>query len=299
MRDYIQLARPNEWVKNLAVFAGPAFGLRLLDPVWFGKAAIAFAAFCLVASASYAINDTLDREADARHPSKKHRPIARGAIRPITALVFGGVLAVGGVALSSALLPREATLLVALYFALIQAYSIALKNRVLLDVIIVAIGFVLRAWAGAAAVEVLVSPWLIICTFMICMFMGFGKRRCELATLGNVDNAREHRRTLLRYTPELLNHLISVTAGIAIITFVLYTTDKQRPAPFPKEHLLYTLPLVVYGVFRYAMLTESGSLHGPTEILLKDRPFLGTIVLWGLIAIGVVYQGQLRGWLGF
>jgi hypothetical protein len=134
---------------------------------------------------------------------------------------------------------------------------------------------------------------------MICMFMGFGKRRCELATLGNVDNAREHRRTLLRYTPELLNHLISVTAGIAIITFVLYTTDKQRPAPFPKEHLLYTLPLVVYGVFRYAMLTESGSLHGPTEILLKDRPFLGTIVLWGLIAIGVVYQGQLRGWLGF
>jgi len=298
MRDYVQLARPSEWVKNLAVFAGPAFGLRLLDTAALTQAAVAFAAFCLASSASYAVNDTLDREADARHPAKRHRPVARGAIRPVAALVFGGLLVIAAVALSSVLLPREATLLVVLYFVLILAYSLALKERMILDVIVIAIGFVLRASAGAAAVEVYISPWLIICTFMICMFMGFGKRRCELASFGNIEDAREHRPTLVRYTPDLLNHLISVTAGIAIVTFVLYTMDRWHPAPFPKEHLLYTLPLVVYGVFRYAMLTESGKLHGPTDILLKDRPFLGTVVLWGLIALGVVYEGKLRGWLG-
>ncbi|MCP4250131.1 MAG: decaprenyl-phosphate phosphoribosyltransferase [bacterium] len=295
---YVQLARPAQWVKNLAVFAGPAFGLRLFDATWFPQALLAFAAFCLVSSASYAINDVMDREADARHPSKKNRPVARGVIHPVAALIFGGLLVVGGVGLSAVVLPRATTLLVAVYFVLILCYSLALKNRVLLDVIVIAIGFVLRAWAGAEAVDVFVSPWLIICTFMICMFMGFGKRRCELAVLGNAEEAHQHRKTLVRYTPELLNHLISVTAGIAIITFVLYTMIKgDHPPPFPKEHLLYTLPLVVYGVFRYAMLTESGKLPGPTEILLKDRAFLATVVLWSLIAIGVVYEERIRGWL--
>ena len=295
---YVQLARPAQWVKNLAVFAGPAFGMRLFDAAGFPQALLAFAGFCVVSSASYAINDAIDRKADARHPTKKNRPVARGAISPVAALVFGGLLAIGGVGLSAALLPRATTLLLAVYFVLILCYSLTLKNRVLLDVIVIAIGFVLRAWAGAAAVEVFVSPWLIICTFMICMFMGFGKRRCELAVLGNAEEAHQHRKTLLHYTPELLNHLISVTAGIAIITFVLYTMIKgDHPPPFAKQNLLYTLPLVVYGVFRYAMLTESGKLTGPTEILLKDRPFLATVVLWSLIAAGVVYEGQIRGWL--
>jgi len=135
---------------------------------------------------------------------------------------------------------------------------------------------------------------------MLRMFMGFGKRRCELAALGNAEDAQEHRRTLLRYTPELLNHLISVTAGIAIVTFVLYTIDenpKYHPH-FPKHHLLYTLPLVAYGVFRYAMLTESGRLHGPMDIILKDRPFLATVVAWAALAVAVAYETQFRAWLG-
>ncbi len=300
IRNYVQLARPHDWVKNLAVFAGPAFALRLFDAVSLWKAGIAFAAFCLTSSAIYAVNDTIDREADALHPTKRHRPIARGAIHPVTALIFGGLLVISAALLSSALLPRAATLLVVVYFVLMLAYSLALKNRIILDVIIIATGFVLRAWAGAAAVQVFISPWLIICTFMICMFMGFGKRRCEVAAFAGTGQASEHRATLTRYTPDLLNHLISVSAGIAIITFVQYTMTEtpEHPTPFNKQHLLYTLPLVAYGVFRYAMLTESGRLNGPTQILLKDRPFLATVVLWGLIALGVVYEAKLRYWTG-
>ncbi len=300
LRDYVQLLRPAQWVKNLAVFAGPAFALRLLDGDSLIKATIAFAAFCLVSSASYAINDVVDREADARHPSKRHRPVARGAIRPTAAVAMAIVLAGAAAGLSAALLPLAVTGIVLLHFALILAYSISLKRRVILDVIIIALGFVLRASAGAEAVEVIISPWLVICTFTVCMFMGFGKRRCELATFANPDDAHEHRPTLLRYTPELLNHLTSVTAGIAILTFILYTMDRHplHQPPFEKENLLYTLPLVVYGVFRYAMLSESGKLHGPTEILLKDRPFLATVVLWALIALAVIYADRLSNWSG-
>jgi len=295
---YLQLTRPKEWIKNLAVLAGPAFGLRLLDPHALGETLVAVACFCLASSGSYAINDVVDRHADARHPVKKHRPVARGAVGPASAVAFGVMLAAGGIALAGALLPVQAAVLVGVYFVLILAYSLALKNRVILDVIVIAVGFVLRASAGAAAVKVVISPWLIICTFMICMFMGFGKRRCELAALGNAEDAQEHRRTLLRYTPELLNHLISVTAGIAIISFVLYTVDTAHPAPFDKGRLLYTLPLVVYGVFRYAMLTESGRLHGPMDIILKDRPFLATVMAWAALAVVVAYETQLRAWVG-
>ena len=300
MRDYILLLRPTHWVKNLAVFAGPLFGLQLLEPSSLWKAVIAFAAFCLASSAIYVVNDVIDREADALHPSKRNRAVARGAIQPIPALVYGCVLVIAATLLSARLLQPEATAMVAIYFVAMLVYSLALKQRMILDVILIAIGFVLRAAAGAAAVEVYISPWLIVCTFMICMFMGFGKRRCELATLGNPDDAASHRKTLERYTPELLNHLISVTAGIAIVTFLLYTItpDRDHPPPFDKEHFLYTLPLVVYGVFRYAMLTEWGHLHGPTDILLKDRPFLATVVLWGLIALAIVYEVRWREWLG-
>ncbi|MFQ5491596.1 MAG: decaprenyl-phosphate phosphoribosyltransferase [Phycisphaerae bacterium] len=299
MRDYIQLLRPTQWIKNLAVLAGPAFALELFESQSLVNVGIAFAAFCLASSASYAINDTLDREADARHPSKRHRPVARGAIRPASAVLFGLVLLGGGMGLSLACLPLLPTVAVGAHFVLILAYSVALKRRVILDVIVIATGFVLRALAGAAAAGVFISPWLVICTFTICMFMGFGKRRCELAAFDTAVEAHQHRSTLLRYTPEFLNHLTSVTAGIAIITFILYTMDTtSHQPPFAKQHLLYTLPLVVYGVFRYAMLTESGRLTGPTEILLKDRAFLATVLAWAACAAAIIYEKQLLGWMG-
>lgn len=292
LKHYVQLARPHQWIKNLAVFAGPLFALKLgdLHSVW--NAVIAFFGLCLISSAGYAINDVMDRAADARHPHKRHRPVASGVIAPHSAWVFAAVFCLGGMLLVWRWLPPMVGYIVATYLVLILAYSAALKRRPILDVIILAIGFVLRAVAGAEAVEAAVSPWLIVCTFTLCMFLGFGKRRCELATFESREEAGTHRLTLLRYTPELLNHLISVSAGIAIITFLLYTMDtseKYQP-PFQKEYLLYTLPLVAYGLFRYAMLIEFGDRAGPTEIIIKDVPLLLTIGLWGVVAVAIVFK---------
>jgi 4-hydroxybenzoate polyprenyltransferase len=297
VRDYVHLVRPTQWVKNVVVFAGPAAGLSLSSGLAVTQAVLAFVAFCLVASATYAINDVLDREADARHPIKRARPVARGAIRPSAALGVACLLLVAAAVVTTLLLKNAAVAAaLALYFIMTLAYSATLKKRVILDVVIIALGFVLRAWVGALAVGVVTSEWLVACVFTLCLFMGFGKRRCEIAMIGDLNEAGQHRRTLLRYTPDLLNHLITVSAGIAVITFLLYTLDTSaHPAPFHKEQLFYTLPLVVYGIFRFAMLTEMGIYSGPTEIVLKDRPLLGAILLWAAVALVIAYQAALFG----
>jgi decaprenyl-phosphate phosphoribosyltransferase len=286
MRDLLRLMRPVEWIKNVIVLAGPAFSLHLTAP----GATFAFAAFCLTASACYVINDLADREADRAHPTKRHRPIASGAVSVSSAITLAVVLVVVAFGMSAWFLPRGATATVVAYFLLILAYSFALKRRPILDVMIIAIGFVLRAVGGAAAVDVPVSPWLIACTFTLCMFLGFGKRTCELATLAENAEAGKHRATLRRYSPQLLGQLTSVSAGIAIMTFLLYTMDSGPAAlhpPFKKEWLLYTLPLVAYGLFRYTMLVESGRFTGPTQIVTKDRGLLITGVLW-VVIVGAI-----------
>ena len=295
-RDYVDLLRPHQWVKNVVVFAGPAAGLKLLSPDSFLQAVLAFGAFCLTASAVYAINDVVDREADASHPTKQNRPVVRGAIPPAVALTIGTVLFLAAILLAGAWLNRAVTTVLAVYFAQALAYSLGLKRRMILDVIIIANGFVLRAWAGSLAVGVETSEWLIACMFTLCLFMGFAKRRCELTMIGDADDARQHRPTLIRYTPILLNHLLTVSAGIAVMTFLLYTLDHSQGAvPFPKEDLFYTLPIVVYGVFRFAMLSELGVHAGPTEIVLKDKAMLGAILLWATVALLIVYQQTLFG----
>lgn len=295
--DYLDLIRPTQWIKNVVVFAGPAAALKLSSIASGAQAIGAFLAFCLVASATYAINDVLDREADARHPTKRNRPVARGVIRPPAALTTAGIFLAASVAITFLLLDNgRVTIVLLLYFAMTLAYSVTLKERVILDVIIVAIGFVFRAWAGSLAVGVETSEWLMACVFTLCLFMGFGKRRCELALIGDVSEAGQHRRTLLRYKPVLLNHLITVSSGIAIITFLLYTMDRGGPAPpFNKDYLFFTLPLVVYGIFRFAMLTEISAYAGPTEIVLRDRPLQGTILLWTAAALVIAYEKSLLG----
>jgi len=294
--DLVELLRPTQWVKNVVVFAAPAAGLKLSSGHSLGQAMVAFAAFCLAASATYALNDVVDRTADASHPTKRLRPVARGAIRPATAVVVAVVLAAAAISLTTCVLSSGVTAVLAGYLALTLAYSLTLKRRVILDVIVVACGFVLRAFAGAVAVGVPTSEWLIACVFTLCLFMGFGKRRCEIAMIGNAEEIGHHRRTLVRYTPDLLNHLLAVSAGIAVITFLLYTLDTQgHPSPFHKEHLFYTLPLVIYGIFRFAMLTELGIYSGPTEIVLKDRAMVLAIALWALCALVIAYQVALFG----
>jgi 4-hydroxybenzoate polyprenyltransferase len=291
---YVELLRPAQWIKNLAVFAAPAFSLRLFERDGLHQSIQMFAAFCLMSSASYAINDTRDRQVDALHPQKRNRPVARGAITPVQALLTAAVLVVLAVSLSVVNLPSSATGILIAYFVLILLYSFYLKRRIILDVITIATGFVLRALGGAEAVAAPFSPWLVACTFTLCMFLGFGKRQCEVAVFEDRVKAREHRATLNRYSPDLLRHLLTVSAGIAIMTFLLYTMDTSHPTPFPKQHLLYTLPLVCYGVFRYAMAIESGERTGPTDVFINDRPFVATVVVWLLIASAIILEPKWR-----
>lgn len=293
--DVVDLLRPSQWIKNVVVFAAPAAGLKLFRWEGFWQASVAFAAFCLVASGAYCFNDCLDRKRDAQHPTKRHRPVARGAIRVGAALAIGTILLILGGIVAWLSPHRSVAVVVGLYVLLSLTYTAILKNWILVDVMSISMGFVLRAWGGALAVGVTASPWLVGCVFTLCLFMGFGKRRCELAMLGG-EEAGRHRATLVQYTPDLLNHLITVSAGIAIVTFLLYTMETSRsPSPFPREQLFFTLPIVIYGIFRFAMVTELGLFSGPTEIVLKDRPMLLAILLWTVAAMTIAYQSLLFG----
>lgn len=288
---YVRLLRPADWIKNVFVFAALAFGGKMDDLQAIKLSVAAFIAFCLTSSSGYVFNDILDRERDRLHPVKRNRPIASGAVSVAAAsLVFAALLLAAG--LISTRLTAGFRVCLGVYLALTITYSLVLKHRMLLDVITIAVLFVTRAVAGAEAIGVQPSSWLLVCTFMLCLFLGFGKRRCEIAMLGNAEAVQGHRKTLDRYTPDLLNQLLSTSGGIAIITFLLYTLDGNTYSPFGERRhlLLYTLPLVVYGIYRYAMLIELGKATGPTDLIIKDPPFLAAIALW-LAAAGYILYG--------
>ena len=301
MKPYLSLLRPAEWIKNIFVFAALGFGNRMGDREAVGLSLAAFVAFCLASSAGYIFNDIFDRERDRLHPTKKHRPLTSGAVSLPAAGVVIALLGFGVVVICATALAGQPRFWwsVGAYLLLTAAYSVVLKYRMILDVIVIAILFVLRALGGAVAIDVPVSPWLLVCTFMLCLFIGFGKRRCELVTLGNSDALRGHRPTLVRYTPDLLTHLLSTSGGIAIMTFVLYTLDTSWKSPLQqrRHNLVFTLPLVVYGIYRYAMLIELGKGSGPTDLLIKDLPFLMAIVLWVMCVIVILYAGSWMGTL--
>ncbi|MHC4443157.1 MAG: decaprenyl-phosphate phosphoribosyltransferase [Planctomycetota bacterium] len=293
MYAYLRLLRPAEWIKNTFVFAALIFGGMVKDVHAVRLSLLAFAAFCLVSSAGYILNDMVDANRDRLHPTKKNRPIASGAISRGTATVLIVILIAGAVVLCSACLEPGFCVVLSTYFVLTVSYTLFLKYRMILDVIVIAVLFVLRAIGGAYAIEVAVSPWMLACTFMLCLFLGFGKRRCEIAMIGNTHAIRGHRPTLVRYTPELLTHLLSTSGGLAIITFLLYTLDTSWSSPFgeDKQNLIYTLPIVVYGIYRYAMLIELGKATGPTDLLIQDPAFLVAVVLWVISSWYILYHG--------
>ncbi|MFN0135602.1 MAG: decaprenyl-phosphate phosphoribosyltransferase [Phycisphaerae bacterium] len=289
---HIRLLRVSQWVKNIFVFAGLIFGQKMGDLPSVYATLLGFACLCLLSSSVYVMNDISDRDEDRRHPRKCKRPIASGEVAVPTAMLMTLGLAIGGLG-GAWLLDRGFFLIAAAYVVLQIAYTFVLKHQVVLDVICIATGFVLRAIAGAVLVHVAISVWLVVCTFTLCLFMGFSKRRCELNAMleNNGTAASHHRRTLAIYTPELLNHMTTMTAGIAVVSFLLYTTDARTIETFKTNYLVYTLPLVVYAVFRFAVLVEHGKVDGPTEVLLKDFPFQAAIVLWAAAAILIVYRG--------
>jgi 4-hydroxybenzoate polyprenyltransferase len=292
-RAYLRLLRPAQWSKNVFLFAGLVFGRKLLDPESLLWAALGFICFCVLSSAVYIFNDIHDRSEDRLHPRKRFRPVASGEIGVATATLLAITLLVLSLAGSWLLAPG--LLVLAVVYVLLQtAYTLALKHVVLLDIVCIGLGFVLRAMAGAVVVHVAISHWLVICTFTLCLFMGFSKRRCELSALAENggSNPGDHRRTLSLYTPELLNHFTTLTAGIAVVSFLLYATDARTVNEFHTNYLVYTLPLVVYAIFRFAYLVEHGRVDGPTDVLLRDRPFQAAIMIWALAATLIVYRGE-------
>jgi 4-hydroxybenzoate polyprenyltransferase len=292
LRAAILLVRPAQWIKNVFVFGAFVFGANRADTQAFLHAFLlsleAFGIFCMLSGAVYAFNDLLDYREDQSHPTKKRRPVASGAISPATAGFISFLLATAAVA-ASFTMARGFAVTAITYLVLNAFYTIWGKHRVLLDVILIAIGFVLRALAGAQAIEVIVSAWLVICTFTLCLFLGFGKRRCEQAVMENNERAIKHRATLAAYTPELLTQLLSTTGGIAVITFLLYTLDPNTPSP---HSMVFTTPLVFYAIFRYATVISRGQRTGPTDIIINDRPFLLTALLWTAMTAGLIFHGE-------
>jgi decaprenyl-phosphate phosphoribosyltransferase len=294
--DTLLLARPAHWIKNVIVLAPLVFSRSLDDPRAWGLVGLAVLAFCLASSAVYILNDVTDRDRDRRHPHKKDRLLASGRVGAGPALAEAAVLAAAGlVAGGCASLPVAA--LVLAYLALQVGYTFVFQGAILLDVVCIALGFVLRAAAGAVAIDVEVSPWLVVCTFTLCLFLGFCKRRSELAAFENAELAGRHRPTLHGYTPELLTHLITLTAGIAIISYLLYASHPLTVQRFHTINLVYTLPAVIYGVSRFAMLSMRGTRRGPMDIILRDWPFQLAVLCWLAAAVAIIYWPKLTAWL--
>ncbi len=287
---FLQIMRPHHWIKNIFVFAALVFGQKLADLPAVGKAIGGFFCFSLAASAVYIFNDIMDRKADNLHPEKRSRPIASGTVSVRSATVMSIVCA-GLAVIGSFMLARYFALIVILYLVLMVLYSLLLKRAMILDCLAISIGFCLRAIAGAVVVGVFISPWLIICTFALCLFLAFSKRRSEIAQLR--ADSESFRRTLADYTPELLGHMVDVTSGLAIACFLLYAMDARTVERFGTVNLVYTSPLVVYCIFRLSALMQKGKFSGPVRLILADLPFQIGFVLWVLLCIGIIYADKL------
>jgi 4-hydroxybenzoate polyprenyltransferase len=278
--------RPQQWVKNLFVLAPVAFAHRLLEVDSLLRAGLAFALFCAASSAVYLLNDLRDSDADRHHPLKRLRPIASGALSPTTAAILAVFLA--AIALAGGLyLGLHFTLVVVLYMVLNLLYSWRLKHVVILDVMILGLGFVFRVEAGAAAVSVHVSAWILLCTIFLALFLAFSKRRHELTLLS--ETAADQRRVLDHYSPLFLDQMINVVTASTVISYSLFAMDPSSVERHGRG-LVYTVPLVLFGIFRYLYLVYQRADHrNPTESLLTDPPFLVNILLWGLTVGWILY----------
>jgi len=287
----IRLLRPVHWIKNVFVFAALLFSRRLAGPMVeslpaVGSALGAFVCFCLASSAVYVLNDILDRRTDSVHPERRDRPIAAGRMTVSAALAIGAGCAVLAL-LGSLILSTALAAIILAYIVLMVFYSVGLKHVMILDCAIIALGFCLRAVAGAVAIEVFISPWLVICTFALTLFLAFSKRRGEIAQLQ--ENSEAFRKTLGEYTPELLAHMLDVSSVLAVVCFLLYAMDFRTQELFGTNNLVYTAPVVLYCIFRFSALTQKGLYSDPVKLILKDRPFQIGVVLWAILCVGIIY----------
>ncbi|MEN6356534.1 MAG: decaprenyl-phosphate phosphoribosyltransferase [Armatimonadota bacterium] len=276
--------RPKQWTKNLLVFAGYLFTIEQgHSPSALLRVVAAFGLFCAVSGAGYILNDACDVECDRKHPRKCRRPIAAGQVPIGAAVVFGVLVLIGGLAASYAL-ATSFGLMVTVYFLLTTAYSIYLKHVVIVDLLTIAGGFVLRAAAGAVVIHVAISPWLLVCTTLLALFLGLAKRRGEIATLEN--GGVDYRRTLGQYSTSMLDQMLTISASASLMAYFLYTftpnyySGQQHPA------MMVTAPFVVYGLFRYLFLIHTKNAGGaPEQVLLEDKPLLINLVLYIIVTI--------------
>ena len=281
--------RPVQWLKNGFVLAPIVFSGRIGDADSWLRSLLAVAAFCAASSATYLVNDLLDREADRQHPTKRNRPIASGELGVGAAIAAAGGL-VGVAAVAAFALGGWFPALLGGYLALTLLYSALLKELVFVDVLVVAAGFVLRVVGGAIAIDVPVSRWLLLCAYLLALYLALGKRRAELALLG--EGAGTHRVVLGHYTLPLVDQAISVVLGATVLAYTLYTLAPETVAKVGSEGLMATVPVVLYGLFRYLYLLHRHELGGsPTRVLLIDRPLLACVVVWLIVAAVVVGVG--------
>jgi 4-hydroxybenzoate polyprenyltransferase len=279
--------RPEQWTKNLFVFAGLLFGGRLLEVADAAYATATFVIFCALSGAVYLFNDVADREGDRMHPLKSSRPIAAAMLPVRTAVITAGILGAGAI-LAAALLKPQLGAVAGVYLILLLLYSAFLKHVVIVDVLTISTGFVLRAVAGAVAVSVPISHWLLVCTTLLALFLALSKRRHELTLLA--ESATEHRRILTEYSPYLLDQMIGVVTASTLVAYAIYSTSPETAEKLHTDRLGLTIPFVLYGIFRYLYLVHQKRGGGsPSTLLLTDRPLLTCVALWVLSVIVILY----------
>lgn len=271
LKEIIISMRPKQWYKNLVLFVGIIFSLNLFNIHMWITVLYSFIIFCIVSGSEYIINDIMDKEKDKIHPIKRNRPIASGKLNKSNALIF--VVLMLCVAFMGAYIINIQFLGIALaYFLLIVLYSLFLKHIALVDVLTISLGFVLRAIAGCLAIKVSVSPWLIVCAFLVALFLALGKRRHEVILLEN--GANKHRKVLENYSPEMLDKMMTIVTSTLIMSYSLYTFLTSN------TWMMLTIPIVLYGIFRYILLVNSKNMGGEPEMLFKDKGMLTCIILW-------------------
>ena len=277
--------RPRQWSKNLLLLGGLVFAAKLGDPVRWLDALTALTAYCAASSAAYLVNDVLDAPDDRLHPVKRFRPVARGELTPPAALALAAALICSGLLLAAALGPASFGLLMA-FGALQLAYSLGLKRLVLVDVLAIGSLFVVRAGAGAVAIDVAISPWLLCCTGLLALFLALAKRRCELVLVG--AERTPGRPVLAGYSLVLVDRLVCVVAAATVAVYALYTLTAHSPA------MTATIPFVVFGVFRYLLLVHGRALgEEPENVLLSDKPLLAAVGVWAATAAGILTLGGI------
>jgi 4-hydroxybenzoate polyprenyltransferase len=287
IRPLVKSLRPTQWAKNLFVLAPAVFSSLLLHPEILVRAALALVAFCFASSSVYLVNDLRDREEDRKHPLKKLRPLAAGTLKVSTAIVAVVVLAGAAAAISVRLGSSFAAILGG-YLLLNLLYTFWLKHMVILDVMSISLGFVLRVEAGAVASRVEVSRWLLLCTIFLALFLAFSKRRHEITLLAGA--AAGQRRVLDQYSPAFLDQMINVVTASSVVSYALYSVAPETVQKYNTRDLVYTIPMVLYGIFRYLYLMyQQPGERNPTEAILRDPPFLINMALWGAAVVWIVY----------